>query len=121
MIAEELVEFASKWEAHLRKEFSAYGLPMYMEDGIIAYIIHGVPTGDFLGAVLSNDFVDAVGRADLTNTRYLKEWAQFVYGVVPASPIRAWGSREIVENWKKVGGIVGLKTQEEVSDEQQPD
>jgi predicted nucleotidyltransferase len=65
-------------------------------ESIKRYVDHGVPTGDFLRAVLSNDLMSAMGRADIYNRACLFEIATYIYNTVPAD---AWGSREKYKAW----------------------
>ncbi len=65
---------------------------------ITDYIDHGVPTGTFLTAVLSNDLATAVMRADPDNLASLKEIVQHLYW---NSPSTAHGSPEKVKAWIK--------------------
>ena len=44
-----------------------YGVPSHMHEGIVAYIETGRPVGGFLTALLSNDLMGALGKADLQN------------------------------------------------------
>lgn len=81
-------------------------LPNYMQDGVVRYIDHGIDGGDFLNAVLENNFVHALGRADMINHRMLNEWAEFLYIYAPSS---CWGSVEKVAEWKRRGGLVGIE------------
>jgi len=46
--------------------------------------------GHFLTAVLSNDFVKAVNRADLTNRAALPIYARFLYNEFPADYKEKW-------------------------------
>lgn len=68
----------------------------YMADGLQRYIEHGVPPGSFMTAVLCNDLMDAAGRADDTNRRYLFEWAGWLYNYAPPA---CYGSPEKVKAW----------------------
>ena len=69
----------------------------YMEHGVKLYVEEGIQPGSFLRAVLANDFMGAVARADSSNGELLREWAQFVYNYLP--PV-CWGSYETVDKWK---------------------
>lgn len=60
------------------------------------YRDEGWPVGDFLRALLSNDLLEAVGRADHHNIWLLPIYVGFLYNEMP-SP--AWGSREKVDAW----------------------
>jgi len=60
------------------------------------YVVDGRPTGEFLVAVLSNDLVEAVTRADADNLAALLPIVQFVYCNLPAA---CWGRSQIVADW----------------------
>ena len=47
-------------------------------------------------AVLENNLTEALGRADDTNQRTIKEIVSFIYSCLPSN---CWGSREKVEKW----------------------
>tara|TARA_R110000822_G_scaffold113041_1_gene244112 strand:- start:1887 stop:2204 length:318 start_codon:yes stop_codon:yes gene_type:complete len=55
------------------------------------YLEEGYAPGHFLTAVLTNDFVGAVGHADRENLSLLREWAMYLYNEIPS---KAWGSKE---------------------------
>jgi hypothetical protein len=75
-----------------------HGLPGYMIGGMEKYLFSRVPPGDFMRAVLENDLVESVQRADPTNRLLLRQWAQFLLGDVPRE---AWGSHRKVNLWIK--------------------
>ena len=85
-------------------------LPNYMQDGVVKYIEHGIDGGGFLNAVLENNFVHALGRADMINERMIKQWAEFLYMHAPS---QCWGSVEKVAEWKRKGGFVGIEEWQE--------
>ena len=60
------------------------------------YAAEGRPIGGFLAAVLSNDLMNAIGRADEENRRDLFEICAYVYNDLPAP---CHGSREKVREW----------------------
>lgn len=60
------------------------------------YVLHGQPTGDFLRAVLENNLVDAVCRADHQNRDVLRELCLFIYNELPS---QCWHSKEKVDAW----------------------
>lgn len=68
-----------------------------MEPSVRLYVEEGISPGSFLKAVLANDFMGAVGRADSSNGELLREWAMFVYNYLPTD---CWGSYERVNEWK---------------------
>ena len=79
-------------------------VPEHMREGIRHYIEDGRPPGGFLRALLSNDFMETVGRADSINREALREWARFLYNEVPSN---CHGSPKVVEAWIKRGGLNG--------------
>lgn len=86
-----------------------------MHGAVERYIMHGIPGGSFLNAVLSNDLQGAFARADLENTRAMQGWAQFIYNYLPAA---SRGSPEQVSEWIASGGLVGQTPEREEADEQ---
>lgn len=79
-------------------------IPTHMHEGVEAYVMTGRPCGDFLTALLANDFMEAAGRADDHNLNALKGWAIFLYCHVPSG---CRGSYEHVRAWIAKGGING--------------
>ena len=79
-------------------------IPEHMREGVRAYVERGVPTAGFLKAVFSNDLMEAVGRADATNRRYLHHYAMFFYQYLPTE---CYGSPAKVEAWIKQKGLDG--------------
>ena len=84
-------------------------IPEHMVDGLVRYIVRGVPGGHFLTAVLSNDFMEACGRADADNLDALRAWAAVLYN---AAPRGCYGSAEAVSAWIKHGGLDRLNAAE---------
>jgi hypothetical protein len=83
----------------IKEAYGDYGLPAYMWGALERYLVHGIMPGGFLTAVLENDLVNSLGKADRVNQCMLKEWVGFVYMYVPA---QAWGSKECVEEWSEM-------------------
>jgi len=79
-------------------------LPEGMRDSIVAYVEHGIPLGHFLDALLSNDFMGAVKRADEENLPALGNWGVYLYNYAPP---RCFGSAEKVQAWQDKGGLLG--------------
>lgn len=69
-----------------------------IKEALDRYVKTGCPTGDFLRAVLENDFMQAFGRADEDNTRDMKEIAAYVYNEMPST---CHGSPTIVRDWTR--------------------
>lgn len=82
------------------------GIPDYMVEGLVRYVVHHIAPGDFLCAVIANDLFEAYGRADSTNIYCIYNYVQFFYNHAPAP---CWGSREALKAW--------VTTAEEKSDE----
>lgn len=80
-------------------------VPEHMRDGIKYYVLHGIPGGGFLNAVLENDLFGAVTRTDHMNAYALKEIMRFLDTHTPRN---CWGSREKVKNWTARGGLDGI-------------
>ena len=75
-------------------------------DALIRYAEKGIPPGGFLRGVLTNNFSEAVGRADEDNRRALYAIHIFVYNEMPAD---CWGSVEKVNAWIDHNGLEGNK------------
>jgi hypothetical protein len=71
-------------------------VPEHMREKLTSYIDDGVPVGHFLTAVLENDLLEAVGRADSGNMLNLPAYVSFLYNHAPSG---CWGSKERVQDW----------------------
>jgi len=71
-------------------------IPRQPKRGIDDYVDRGVPTGDFLYAVLSNDLFGAFGKADQYNQAALCDVCRYVHDYTPAA---CHGSPERVAAW----------------------
>ena len=77
-------------------------IPEYMIGGVLRYFNdHGQP-GDFLQAILENDFMLACRYADEENSAAFPAWAALLY----EAPHTAYGSPEKVKAWLKARGVV---------------
>ena len=72
-------------------------LPTGLQGGIQRYIENGYPVGHFLTAVLSNDLLGAVSRADDKNIKLIPEIVKWLYNEAPGS---CWGTVEQVQAWQ---------------------
>jgi len=79
-----------------------HALPEHMQDGMRLYIERGVQPGSFLRAVLSNDLMGALGKADDVNINALPAYGSFLYNEAPSL---CWGSPEVVSAWISRGGM----------------
>lgn len=82
-------------ELYTRKAVRS-GIPLYMVEGVVGYLVDGCPTGDFLRNVISNDLVGAFTHADDTNATQLKAYANLLYNVFPRG---IWGSEDHYSAW----------------------
>ena len=64
-------------------------IPKYTLDSLTRYVEHGIPPGSFLCAVLENNLVRAVGRADRENLAALPDIVKYIYNELPST---CWGS-----------------------------
>ena len=71
-------------------------IPQSTMDSLRRYVEQGIPTGGFLEAVLSNDLMEACGRADQFNQEALFHICAYVYNEMPHN---SHGSREKVRKW----------------------
>lgn len=71
-------------------------LPDHMQDAMRLYMERGIEPGSFLMAVLCNDLMGAVSRADHINASRLKDYAAWLYNNAPP---QSFGSREKVGRW----------------------
>ena len=84
--------------------FREWTIPSHMMEGIQRYIEHGIPPGDFLTAVITNDFQGAVGRADDENQHHLPAYAAYFYNEAPSE---CWGSDEKMIAWIEMKRAAG--------------
>lgn len=74
------------------------GIPKHMQEGLAGYLVNGLDVGGFLTFVLCNNLVEAACTADKENLAALHSYALFLHNEVP---MKAWGSIEKVQAWKK--------------------
>lgn len=60
-------------------------IPNDLHESLTRYTHDGVPTGDFLRAVLANDLQGAIARGDIENLAILPAITRFVWNEVPAN------------------------------------
>lgn len=77
----------------------------YLDESIENYLMHGVPPGGFLGAVLVGDLFLAASRADHWNKPRLAEIALAIYHSMPPY---SFGRAEIVRSW--LDDVNGVRT-----------
>lgn len=76
--------------------FRSYYARPAMIAALLGYVTHGVPLGDFLRAVVSNDLFEAMGRADEDNLRNMPALVGFLYNECPTG---CWGSPVRYNDW----------------------
>ncbi len=70
----------------MTEEFHLIGdwrIPARFAGGLARYVLHRIPTGSFLRAVLENDLTEAVGRGDEEALACLVDLTRIVYNYVP--------------------------------------
>tara|TARA_Y100000310_G_scaffold147661_1_gene146887 strand:- start:217 stop:486 length:270 start_codon:yes stop_codon:yes gene_type:complete len=72
-------------------------LPEGLQGGMQRYVEDGIQAGHFLTAVLSNNLLGAVSRADGTNIKLIPEIVRWIYNEAPSG---CWGSAEKVQAWQ---------------------
>ncbi len=74
-------------------------LPEHMRESIILWIEHGHAAypGSFMTALLSNDLMGAIGKADEVNAAALRTWAVYLYNYAPSG---CFGSPEKFKAWQ---------------------
>lgn len=79
-------------------------LPEHMRDAMQLYIEKGLRPGGFLTALLSNDLMGALKRADEVNSNSFRLYGMFLYN---EAPLWCYGSPARVEAWLEKGGLEG--------------
>ena len=71
-------------------------IPMPIKAALDRWAAKGHPTGHFVQAVLKNDLMEAVGRADDYSRKALREICMYVHNELPSG---CHGSSEKVRAW----------------------
>lgn len=77
----------------------------YMAGAVQRYVERGFEPGSFMQAILCNDLISAVGRADAFNRMYILEWVEWIDLNLPGN---CWGSVERYDAWVRSGGQAGI-------------
>lgn len=77
-------------------------LPEHIRDGMRRYIESGIEPGSFLTAVLCNDLMGAMGKADEINRARLWDICAFLHNEAPST---CFGSIEAFQSWVHRGGL----------------
>ena len=81
-----MLEFTGEYQA----------IPVHTQEALNNYIEHKRYPGGFLTAVLTNDLMGAIGKADSSNIAALPLIARYVYNQLPRT---SWGSEERLHKW----------------------
>jgi len=81
-------------------------VPRHMRGAVERYVLHGIPPGSFLSAVVSFDLDGAARAADEINARKLLDWVGFFNNYAPGN---CYGSPERLKDWIKQGGALGSR------------
>jgi len=80
-------------------------IPYHMLISLVAYRDNGRYVGGFLEALLSNDLMKALARADDNNIMALADYGKILYNDMPSD---SWGSPEQYKAWLKQNGLKGV-------------
>ena len=75
-------------------------IPEHMIPSVLRYFNDRQPVGDFLTAILQNNFLMACAHADEKNLAALPAWAALIYNEAPSN---SHGSSEQVRAWLAAG------------------
>jgi len=86
----------AKAQERQRQEAEDRQVPEIVKESLDLYAKDGIPTGDFLRAVLENNLMESFGRADRTNRHCMFAILSYVYNHIP---LACHGSPEKVDAW----------------------
>jgi hypothetical protein len=92
------------WDNDDRIAFEYDNIPDAILLAINNHVLRGQHCGHFVTAVLSNDLIEAVNRADDECQKCLRSIVRYLYNRCPGG---CWGSKKKMEEWRKNGGIEG--------------
>lgn len=78
-------------------------IPTSTLEAIERYAQYGIPTGDFLQAVIRHDLFEAVSRADESNLKALREIVMVFYNYCPGN---CHGSVDAFKRWVQHQGLM---------------
>ena len=76
--------------------YESRNIPDHVREALERYFVHGFAPGGFCSAVLANDLMSAVQKADHWNQLNLSDIANWV---LHNAPNGSWGSYEHVQGW----------------------
>lgn len=71
-------------------------VPTHLQPGLLRWVEEGIHPGGFLSAVLANDLINAVFRADELSLLGLPSLARFLSQYAPSG---SYGSPKALKNW----------------------
>ena len=74
------------------------GVPSHLIGGLVRYIVQGILPGETLQAVLANDLMDAMGRADEQTAAGMKAVCLFLFNHAPNG---CFGGRDFILEWNR--------------------
>ena len=98
-----------EYEAALYQSLRNRGIPAYMLEPVVEYVMRGRPVGNFLAALFSNDLMEAFGRADDHNCLVMQAYVKLLYNDCPSGCYR---SPEAHADWLCAGGLRGVMNAE---------
>ncbi len=81
-------------------------VPEHTIGGLDRWVNSGIPTGDFLHAVLTHELFEAFGRADEINRAAMFDIVSYIYCELPIS---CHGNPKKVAEWQTHNGLEGPK------------
>ena len=85
-------------EKEITNQLTKNGIPEHLHGGLVRYVVHRIPPGHFMTALLSNDLLGTINRADDLNVSLIKSWLMVLYNCEEI-PSGCWGSKDRVEDW----------------------
>ena len=99
-----------------QEDFENSGVPEHTQGALMRYVNDGLHPGGFLTAVITNDLIGAVTRADRWNLDALPSIVMFMLNAMPAASI---GSTENMEQWLRL--VIEDREREAAKADQHPD
>jgi hypothetical protein len=91
-------------EATMESTMNDLGVPTHIRQGLIWYILYGIPPGGFLQAVIQNDLKMSFAKADHINQSRMFNIVNWMYNNAPHT---CWGSSEACKEWIEHRGTLG--------------
>lgn len=98
-------EMALRGRTDYTEKLALFEVPEHLHAHLLHYILRGTEPGGFLTAVLTNDLMGAVGKADEISRDSLFGIVTYLYNVAPVS---CHGSAARMAEWMQTGGVAGI-------------